>query len=287
MNAYIRPTNLAEATKMRALGGSKILCGGTDFYTALGTAAPKGAIIDLTRVAELDGITQGPDEIRIGACTSWTKLIATPLPSSFDGLKAAGREVGSIQIQNRATIGGNLCNASPAADGVPPLLALEAEVELVSAHASRRLPLSEFILGNRRTALKADEILTAIIVPAQRCAGTAVSTFAKLGARHYLVISIAMVAVNLVRGDDGCVADTKIAVGACSAVAQRLSALESELLGKPAVAGLGGIAEARHLSALSPIDDVRASATYRRDAALSIVRRALETCVAGAADAAA
>jgi len=279
---YIRPTNLAEAMRARAAANAKILCGGTDFYTVLGTAQPKGMIIDLTRVKELDGITSAESEIRIGACTSWTKLIATALPPAFDGLKTAGREVGSIQIQNRATIGGNLCNASPAADGVPPLLALEAEVELVSAAASRRLPLSEFILGNRRTALKSDEILSTIIVPAQRVAGTAVSTFAKLGARHYLVISIAMVAVNLVRGNDGRIGDAKIAVGACSAVAQRLHGLESELLGKPAAAGLGGMVEARHLSALSPIDDVRASGAYRRDAALSLVRRAIETCVTGA-----
>ena len=279
---YIRPTNLAEAMRGRAAANTKILCGGTDFYTVLGTAQPQGTIIDLTRVKELDGITSAESEIRIGACTSWTKLIATPLSSAFDGLKAAGREVGSIQIQNRATIGGNLCNASPAADGVPPLLALEAEVELVSAAASRRLPLSGFILGNRRTALKSDEILSTIIVPAQRVAGTAVSAFAKLGARHYLVISIAMVAVNLVRGNDGRIGDAKIAVGSCSAVAQRLHGLESELLGKPAAAGLGRMVEARHLSALSPIDDVRASGVYRRDAALSLVRRAIETCVTGA-----
>ncbi|WP_119388073.1 FAD binding domain-containing protein [Taklimakanibacter lacteus] len=282
MNAYIRPTNLAEATKLRAKAGSKILCGGTDFYPALGTAQPQGTIIDLTRIAGLDGISVGPQEIRIGACTSWTKLIASPLPPAFDALKAAGREVGSIQIQNRATIGGNLCNASPAADGVPPLLALEAEVELASAEAMRRLALSDFILGNRRTALKSDEILTAIIVPQQRARGRASSTFAKLGARHYLVISIAMVAVNLVRGDDGSVADAKIAVGACSAVAQRLRALEADLLGKPVAAELGRSAEARHLADLSPIDDVRATGTYRRDAALLLVRRVIGECAKGA-----
>jgi CO/xanthine dehydrogenase FAD-binding subunit len=282
MNAYIRPSSLAEAMQARALAESRILCGGTDFYTALGTAQPKGTIIDLTRVKELNGITVGRGEIRIGACTSWTKLQATALPGSFDALKSAGREVGSIQIQNRATIGGNLCNASPAADGVPPLLALDAEVELASEHSTRRLPLSQFILGNRRTALTSNEILSAIIIPRGAGSGSEVSTFAKLGARHYLVISIAMVAVNLVRGDDGRIADARIAVGACSAVAQRLSELESELKGRPAMAGLGRIAEARHLAGLSPIDDVRATGTYRRDAALSLVRRALETCVAGA-----
>ena len=205
-NAYIRPESLAEATKVRAAADSRILCGGTDFYTPLGTALPKGTIVDLTRVAELDGIEIEPNQIRIGACTSWTKLVATPLPQAFDGLKAAAREVGSIQIQNRATIGGNLCNASPAADGVPPLLALDAEVELASAHATRRLRLNDFILGNRRTALRSDEILSAVIVPRRPGSGTEVSTFAKLGSRHYLVISIAMVAVNLVHSADGRVA---------------------------------------------------------------------------------
>jgi CO/xanthine dehydrogenase FAD-binding subunit len=281
-SAYIRPESLAEAMKVRAAATSQILCGGTDFYTALGTALPRGTIIDLTRVKELDGITTSPSEIRIGACTSWMKLVATPLPHAFDGLKAAAREVGSVQIQNRATIGGNLCNASPAADGVPPLLALDAKVELVSEGSTRRLPLSDFILGNRRTALRPDEILTSVIVPEQGVSGTEVSTFAKLGSRHYLVISIAMVAVNLVHAEDGRIAAARIAVGACSPVAQRLTALESELAGKKAVAGLGLIAEARHLSGLSPIDDIRATGAFRRDAALSLVRRAIETCIRSA-----
>src|SRR5688500_3125889 len=87
IDAYIRPSSLAEAMKMRALAGGKVLCGGTDFYPALGTAQPKGTIIDLTRVEELAGITMGPAEIRIGACTSWTKLVRAPLPALFDGLK--------------------------------------------------------------------------------------------------------------------------------------------------------------------------------------------------------
>jgi CO/xanthine dehydrogenase FAD-binding subunit len=277
-SAYIRPESLAEAVTARAAAASRILCGGTDFYTALGTQLPQGRIIDLTRIRELDGITTNPSEIRIGACTSWTKLVATPLPPAFDGLKAAAREVGSIQIQNRATIGGNLCNASPAADGVPPLLALDAEVELVSPGSTRRLPLSGFILGNRRTALGSDEILAAVIVPRPRVLGSEVSAFAKLGSRHYLVISIAMVAVNLVRAEDGRIAEARIAVGACSPVAQRLTALETELHGKTASTGLELLAEARHLSGLAPIDDVRATGAYRRHAALSLVRRTIAAC---------
>src|SRR4029077_8004802 len=96
---------------------------------------------------------------------TWTDVLHVPLPRCFDALKGAAREVGSVQIQNRGTVAGNLCNASPAADGVPPLLARDAEVELTSSAGPRRMPLAEFIVGNRKTARRVDEILTAVIVP--------------------------------------------------------------------------------------------------------------------------
>jgi CO/xanthine dehydrogenase FAD-binding subunit len=139
--------------------------------------------------------------------------------------------------------------------------------------------VSDFILGNRRTALRSDEILTAILIPRRHEA--AASSFFKLGARRYLVISIVMVAA-VVAIDDGMIADARIAVGACSAVAKRLPELEADLRAKPASA-IGDIVDARHLSALSPIDDVRASASYRHDAARIAVRRALQACVADGA----
>src|SRR5439155_3336986 len=133
-----------------------------------------------SRVQGLRGISKDSGHYRIGAATTWSDIIRAKLPPAFEALKQAAREVGSVQIQNRATIGGNLCNASPAADGVPPLLALDAEVELISTQPTRRLPLSEFIRGNRRTALRPDEILAAIIIPQQEVPGTATSTFLKL-----------------------------------------------------------------------------------------------------------
>jgi CO/xanthine dehydrogenase FAD-binding subunit len=193
-------------------------------------------------------------------------------------LKSAAREIGGIQIQNRGTVAGNLCNASPAADGVPPLLALDAEIELRSSAGARRLPLADFIVGNRRTLRRPDEILTRVIVP--RRLDDAKSTFLKLGARCYLVISIVMVAaVVKTDGSGHVVEEARIAVGSCSATAQRLAALERALAGAPARPGLGATASAHHLSPLSPIDDVRATASYRDDAALILVRRALEACV--------
>src|SRR5262249_60124834 len=108
---------------------------------------PQGSLIDITSLNEIRGISIERDVIRIGGLTTWTEVIRTPLPRCFDALKSAAREVGSVQIQNRGTVAGNLCNASPAADGVPPLLALDAEVELASSRGSRRLPLSEFLVG--------------------------------------------------------------------------------------------------------------------------------------------
>ncbi len=234
-------------------------------------------VLDVSGIAEIKGITLEPDSVRIGGLTTWSEVIATPLPRSFDALKSAAREIGAIQIQNRGTVAGNLCNASPAADGVPPLLALDAEIELASAAGWRRLPLSDFIVGNRKTLRRADEILTAVIVP--RTLDDARSAFLKLGARRYLVISIAMVAAVVKADRTGLVAEARVAVGSCSVKARRLVALERALVGAPARPGLGTVAAVQHLSSLSPIDDVRATADYRNDAALTLVGRALEACV--------
>ncbi|MGF6233140.1 CO/xanthine dehydrogenase FAD-binding subunit [Inquilinus ginsengisoli] len=275
---YLRPGTLDEAVAALSAPGGRILAGGTDIFPAAGDRPLAGPIIDISRLAELDGIVQTESEIRIGARTSWSTIIAAPLPRCFDALKAAAREVGSVQIQNLGTIAGNLCNASPAADGVPPLLALDAAVELRSRAGSRTLPLPDFISGNRRTARRDDEIVTAVIVPRTIDAGA--SAFLKLGARRYLVISIAMVAAVVAADADGWVAQARIAVGSCSAVAQRLTALEQDLVGAPARPGLGALARPEHLAPLSPIGDVRASAAYRLDAALTLVRRGLDACAA-------
>lgn len=262
---------------MLAGSGAQILAGGTDFYPALGDRLPQGDVVDITALGEIRGISFEPECIRIGGLTTWTEIIRTPLPPSFDALKAAAREVGSVQIQNRATVAGNLCNASPAADGVPPLLALDAEVELASAAGSRRMPLAQFITGNRKTLRRAGEILAAVLIP--RRLENAASVFVKLGARKYLVISISMVAAVVLVDESGNVAEAHIAVGSCSATAQRLSVLEKDLIGRRADSGIADVLRAEHLAALSPIDDVRATAEYRRDASLTLVRRALQACV--------
>jgi len=273
---YFRPNTLSEAVQIFAERHGQILSGGTDFFPALGERPVTGPVVDISGVSELRGIVVEADCVKVGGLTTWTEVVAAPLPRCCDGLKSAAREVGSIQIQNRGTVAGNLCNASPAADGVPPLLALDAVIELSSVAGTRRVPLSEFIVGNRKTLRRSDEILTHVIVP--RAVDDAASVFLKLGSRRYLVISIAMVAAIVKMDEVGRVAEARIAVGSCSAVARRLTTLERALVGAPVRDGLGALALAEHVKALSPIDDVRATASYRRGAALTLVARALDAC---------
>ncbi len=271
---YVAPTELDEALCLLAEGAGTILAGGTDFYPARVGAPLTEPVLDISSLTELDGIERTPEGgYRIGALTRWADIVKADLPSRFDGLRRAAACVGGIQVQNAGTIAGNLCNASPAADGVPPLLTLDASVELVSMSGARVLSVGEFITGYRATALQPGELVTAILVPSGP--DHAASTFLKLGSRSYLVISIAMVAALVAAGDDGTVRYARVAVGACSPVAQRALTLESDLLGRPMDADLALVPVAEHLSMLDPIDDIRASATYRRGAALTLVRRAL------------
>ena len=274
---YSRPKTLDTALHVLAQNGGQILSGGTDFFPALGDRPAPDRVIDISGLTEIKGIAVEADYVRIGGLTTWSQLVATPLPRCFGGLKSAAREIGGIQIQNRGTVAGNLCNASPAADSVPPLLALDAEVELVSTTGTRRVSLSDFIVGNRKTARRPDEILANVIVP--RTVDDAASVFLKLGARRYLVISIVMVAAVVKTDNAGRITDARIAVGSCSAAARRLTALERALVGAPARKRLGATVLAEHLAQLSPIDDVRATAAYRNDAALTLVGRALDACV--------
>jgi CO/xanthine dehydrogenase FAD-binding subunit len=273
MGTYLRPASLESALAALADRPLAILAGGTDFYPARVGRLVEEDVLDITAMAELRGIRDADGWIRIGAATTWTELIGTPLPRALDGLKLAAREVGGAQIQNAGTIAGNLCNASPAADGIPALLALDAEVELRAASRSRTVPLGAFVLGNRQTACAPDELVTAVLVP--KWSERARSTFVKLGARKYLVISIAMVAAAVDVAPDGVIRRCGIAVGACSAAARRLEALEAALLGRRLTPELGELVATRHLASLAPISDVRGTAEYRSDAGVTLVRRAL------------
>jgi len=271
---YARPQTLREAVSMLAGRQAILLGGGTDVFPSRVGQNLAGDVVDLSAIAELKGIREIHGGFRIGGGTTWTEIVRAPLPGHLDALKMAAREVGSLQIQNRGTIAGNLCNASPAADGVPPLLALDAEVELVSAGGTRRLPLATFMTGYRQTAIRPGEVLSAVIVPTLP-SGTG-SAFVKLGARRYLVISIVMAAAVVQRNAAGTIADARVAVGAASAVARRLPRLEAELAGLARGQRPSAVLRRHHLEDLAPIDDVRATAAYRIEAALDLVGRALD-----------
>ena len=271
---YHRPATLEEALAIRAGGAVTVLAGGTDIYPAKAARAgwgdPRhGAILDICAVPGLRGIAEEADCWRIGALTTWTDIVRADLPALFDGLKLAAREVGGVQIQNRGTIAGNICTASPAGDGAPNLLALDARVELASLARRRTIAMADFIDGYRHTACGADEIVTAVTVP-KRGAG-ARSHFLKLGARRYLVISIAMVAGVIDLDAGGCITWAGLAIGACSATPQRLAGLEAALVGRPA-ATAADLVSAEHVAHLAPIDDIRGSALYRHEAALVLTR---------------
>jgi len=288
---YRRADDLDDALRLLALGGWTPLAGGTDFYPARVGRAVRESLLDLGQVEALRGIARGADPqgnpvLRIGAMTPWSAIVRAPLDEAFVALQQAAREIGGVQVQNRATIGGNLCNASPAADGVAALLALDARLELASLRGRRRLAVDEFVLGVRRTALAPDELLVAIELPAR--SRSARSAFLKLGYRRSLVISIAMVAAAVEFDANDRLAQCAIAVGACAPAAARLRALESRLLGtarSALVQRFDAAIDDETLAPLQPIDDVRATAAYRSHAAVELARRLIAEFAASGAPA--
>jgi N-methylhydantoinase B len=270
---YHRPGTLADAIAIRAAADVAVMAGGTDIYPArasrIGWGDPtQQDVLDISAIPALRGIEESRSGWRIGCLVTWTAIARAALPPVFDGLRAAAREVGGLQVQNRGTLVGNLCTASPAGDGIPNLLALDAGVEIAGPGGTRRVRLGDFLTGYRATALGADELVTALHIPRL---DEARGGFRKLGARHYLVISIAMAAGVVATDGGGRITTARLALGACSAVAQRLAALEAALRGV-AIGEASEVPEAAHLAALAPIDDIRASAAYRRDAALTVLR---------------
>jgi CO/xanthine dehydrogenase FAD-binding subunit len=275
---FEQPATLADAARLLALGCSAPLAGGTDLYPAHVGRVITTPLVDLTRIAALRGVRQDAAGTWFGATTTWSDVQRAELPPLFDALKQAAREVGGEQIQNTGTLGGNLCHASPAADGPPVWLALDAQVRLQSASAERQLPLTQFLLGPRRTARAPDELLTAVFVPKRSV--RARSVFAKLGARRYLVISITMVAVAIDVDADDRITWAGAAVGSCAATAQPLVALVARLIGLPRRELARVAVDASDLAPLSPIDDMRAGATYRLDATRTLLLRSLRELAA-------
>jgi xanthine dehydrogenase small subunit len=274
MAAYFRPKTLEEALAIRDERQVSVLAGGTDVYPAQANRVGWGDmrrddILDISAIDELKGIEEIADGLRFGALTTWSQLRRAALPPAFAGYRLAARDIGGAQVQNRGTLVGNICTASPAGDGMPCLLSLDAQIELASQRNRRTVPVHEFIIGYRQTACARDELVTAIVFP-HHPAGS-IGDFLKLGARRYLVISIAMAAAVVTVDASGLITHASVAVGACSEVATRLPDLETALIDQPLVAAPDLITP-EHFAPLKPIGDLRASGHYRDSAARDLVR---------------
>ncbi len=268
---YYRPDKINDALYSLSKEKLTIAAGCTDLLPSTQQENLGNNILDISGIKSLRHISFENGFRKIGSGVTWTDLVENnELPKCYDMLKECSLQIGSKQIQNLGTIGGNLCNASPAADGVPCLLSLNASIELLSLNGKRVLKLEDFIKGSRETELKNNEILSAILIPKEAEIGR--SSFLKLGARKYLVISIAMIACKLNLKKD-VISEIAISVGSCSAVAKRIKSLENLLIGKSIKDELTSIIlNYNYENYLSPINDIRGTNTYRFKASKVLVK---------------
>ena len=275
----LRPDALPTALEMKADHPEAVpLAGGTDLMVELNFAKRRpDVVIDLTRARELGDHDRDNGIIRVGAGVTYTELIAR-LAVELPGLAIASRTVGSPQIRNRGTMGGNLGTSSPAGDTLPVLLACNAEVELASVRGTRRMPVDEFITGPKENTLAEDELITATLIPV--AAGP--QQFAKIGPRNAMVIAVASVAVVL----DSSNRRVGTGIGSAGPTPLRSAAAEElvtghlsetdlwdtrEMIGDSVVTRFGELMA----ETAAPVDDVRGSARYRRHAVDVLARRAL------------
>ena len=275
MLRYVRVDSEEDLLDALHKDGAWLLVGGTDLLVKMrsGLVRPK-SLVDPAGVPELRGIETTSRTLRIGAATPLAEILASKdvagrAPLLVDVL----RVLGSVQIRNRATLGGNLANASPAADSAIPLLLYEAVLELRSGDGDRTVPIGEFFLGPGRTLLRRDEYIRAVSIPATR--DDWVPFFHKVGRRRALTIAIASVG-GLAAAPKGSAVDVRLAAGSVAPVPLRLRSAERWLAGR--ALDDEGIAHAGELAAreISPIDDIRATALYRRAVTRDLVVRFLE-----------
>jgi CO/xanthine dehydrogenase FAD-binding subunit len=259
----LTPRSLDEALRLRSeLPDALPLQGGTDLMVDLNFDRRRpAALLNLNEVAELKGWSRENGVVRLASGLTYTDAMNAKLAALLPALAEASRTVGSPQIRNRGTLGGNLGTASPAGDALPPLLISECEVELTSVRGERRVALESFLVGPKRNALEPDELIVAVRV---RCS-TGAETFMKVGPRNAMVIAV----VSLALGVDRERSLLSAAFGSAGPTATLVTA---------ALDDVDSFAE-QVAAAASPIDDVRGTARYRRHALRVLAARALERCL--------
>lgn len=267
MTAYLAPRRLDEALQAMAGGDATVLCGGTDLapQTESGARQYKAKLLNIRRIEGLAGVQAQGGEIRIGATTTVSDIRRSAMLADIAPvLVEAAEHFASEQIRNAASVGGNLCNASPAGDMIPPLLVLGASVELAcwqdGAARVRRVPLEQFFVGPGKTVMQAQELLIAVVF--DRPAPDFIARFRKSGPRPALEISTVSVALGA-RAAGGRLSDVRVAMGSVAPTPLRARHVEAALEGKPLDAPTITAAVAATTQDAKPIDDVRASAWYR------------------------
>jgi xanthine dehydrogenase FAD-binding subunit len=275
---YLSARSDAEIEQMLGDTHGKILAGGTDLilFMEMGRLQP-ATVIDISRVETLRYIRVGAETVHIGPLTTHAALAASPALKEWAPILAmAAATVGAVQIRNRGTIGGNLGTASPAADTIPALMALGASVTLRSRHGQRRLALEQLFNGPGKTVIAADEYIAGLHFPTPSASARGV--YYKAGRRKAQAITLVSVGVQVTPRHDGA-SEVRIALGAVASTVIRAVSAEQILRDRPLTPTL--IDEAARLAASDarPIDDVRATASYRRGLVQTWTRRALQACM--------
>ncbi|MEM0475133.1 MAG: xanthine dehydrogenase family protein subunit M [Zestosphaera sp.] len=273
---YVRVSELDEALRLLSRKEDvKVLAGGTDLVVDLkiGRYKPK-TIVDISGIRSLRYIVDEGDKVRIGALTRMQDIVESPvIREKLPVLAEAASMLGSWQIRNMATVGGNLCNASPAADSAPPLLVHEAKIKLTSIEGTREIPITEFFTGPRKTVMYKTELLHEIVVPYDADFARSYS-YVKVGRRNSFTLSVvAIAAVLKIRNKR--IEDVRIALNAVAPTPVRARSVESFLKGKEVRSDVIEEASELVLNDISPISDVRASAEYRKHISRVLVKDAL------------
>ncbi len=279
---FYAASTLDHLLRLLAETGGRVIAGGTDVLVqAQRGAFPASALVDASRVRELRFIREEGALVRIGALTTYADMLASPLLRDVaPALVAAARTVGAPQTRARGTLGGNIANASPAGDTLPPLLALDAEVRLLKQGGARDLPLAAVLCGPRQTCLESGEVIHSISFrrPPQPCG----ASFLKLGNRRGMAISVVNVAALLVFGANGHITAAHVALGAVAPTPLRSPHAEAVLRGQTPAGEVLAAASRAVVHDIAPISDVRGSAGYRRAVAVRLTERALRQAVQSA-----